>query len=237
MLILDMPFLPPVSHPTVYVCLDLTVWVCYRQLAAFLILCTLYVGRIKRKGLSGSGEEETPGVRASARNLPPPVICDVITLSWASSELPTTWLMVPTPVGPELILGIPKDIRVLMPVLSKASELPPEGGRAKPPFCAQCPKLVPSGMYQAGEAMVRHWSHSTRWPWTVLPSLFSRKFYVYGMVGWKEALPNAKTNNWGPERNIQHPCAHSLLKLQSSTLRCTWPPGAKVTDAGFSSRP
>lgn len=39
-----------------------------------------------------------------------------------------TWLTVPTPVGPELILDIPKDIRVLMPVLSKASEPPPEGG-------------------------------------------------------------------------------------------------------------
>lgn len=58
----------------------LTVWVCYRQLVAFSILRTLYVGRIKRKGLRGGGEEETLGVRASARDLPPPVMCDVITL-------------------------------------------------------------------------------------------------------------------------------------------------------------
>lgn len=37
----------------------------------------------------------------------------------------------------------------------------------------------------------------------------------------------------GPKGNILHACARSLLKLGNSTLRCTWPHGAKVTDAGW----
>lgn len=190
----------------------------------------------KGRGLMAVGRGDTlGGSQVSAHDLQPDVMMPSRSHEHPQDCLPSGrqylfwWEL-------ELVLDIPRDIKVPTPVLSKASE-PMSGGRQslRSVFSALS-KLVPSGIYQAGETMARDWSHPTPWPWTVLPSLsprWPRKFYLYGTVGWREAVPNAEINGWGaargPKGNTRHPCAHSFLKLGNSTLRCTWPQVAKVT--------
>lgn len=71
MLILDVLFLPPVSRPRVYFFLDL--WFGFvigsRLLFWFCVLCML--DRIKREGLHGGGEGDTPGGSQGIYTWPP----------------------------------------------------------------------------------------------------------------------------------------------------------------------